>query len=862
MRTRSPRRELGIAILVLFLLALVLPAQAAPARLDPRLVEYLASSPDGQGSFLVFLKDQADLSGAPAIAGRTARVTYVYERLRATAERSQAALRADLASWGVPYRPFFIVNAIRVTGDLALARKLAARPEVARLVADPPFNGLDDPPAGPAGPPAVDGIEWNVNRLHAPEVWALGHTGQGIVVGSVDTGVDWDHPALINQYRPQIPGAPSRHDYNWAEPDGTSTEPYDPNGHGTHTTGTMVGDDGGSNQVGVAPGAQWIACKVDSNGVWQASKYIACWEWMMAPTRLDGSDPQPALAAHVVNNSWSCPESEGCTPDTLLPAAQALYAAGIAIAKSAGNAGPNCGTITNPGQYYELLATAAFNSSDNIASFSSRGPSEYQSETRLKPDIAAPGVAIRSSYTGGGYSTLQGTSMASPHTAGVIALVWSAEPSLVGDLAATYRLLKYTAEPKISDQCPPYVDHPNNVWGWGIITALAAAQPGELRGTVYDEESLAPLPGSTVEVEPIGGGLVRQTTADANAVYSFTLPAGHYVITATHPGYFPTAGAAAVFSGTTATHDIALQPLPPCEPVEQAEFTWAPLTPTLGQQITFTGTATGTLPITYTWSWGDGTFALVPCPLPPATCSITHTYPQPGAYTVVMTATNCTAATASAAHIVTVLGVPRIVLPPLLPPVALDAGQQASISFSVANSGTADLEWSLAEVPEAAWLEVTPAGGTLAPGEASDVLLTYTAPLTPGLYTTTLRAASNDPLSPSVDLLAEMEVEEVEHCIPITNVSFSWLPLLPGVGHPISFSAMAPALPTPPITYTWSFGDGGSGNGEAVTHAFASPGTYTVSLTATNACGQATATSPITVVRRIYLPLVTKGNTR
>ncbi len=293
-------------------------------------------------------------------------------------------------------------------------------------------------------------MEWNIARTNADDVWALGYTGQNIVVGSCDTGVDWTHPALINQYRPWIAGAPTRHDYNWYDASGQYSEPTDPNGHGTHTTGTMVGDDGAGNQIGMAPGAQWIACKADPGGTWKASNYLGCWEWFLAPTKLDGTDPRPDLAPHVINNSWSCPGSEGCDPDTLRDAAKALYAAGIAIAKSGGNSGSACATITNPGQYPELLATAAFASGDTIASFSSRGPVTYEGETRIKPDIAAPGVGIRSSVPGGGYSSLQGTSMAAPHTAGLIALLWSANPALIGDLATTYQIVESSAQPKMS----------------------------------------------------------------------------------------------------------------------------------------------------------------------------------------------------------------------------------------------------------------------------------------------------------------------------------------------------------------------------------------------------------------------------
>jgi len=848
MRKLLTSRGLGGMLTLLLLLTLFPLAQATPVRLDPRLVEYLANAPEGQGSFLVLLREQADLSDAPLLQERVARVTYVYEALRSTAERSQAGLRADLAAWGVPYHAFYIVNAIQVTGDLALARKLAGRPEVARLVPDPAFNGIDDPPDSPPAPPAVDGVEWSVARVHAPEVWALGYTGQGIVVGSVDTGVDHDHPALVNQYRGNLGGGSFDHNYNWYEPDGTSVEPYDPNGHGTHTTGTMVGDDGGTNQVGVAPGAQWIACKVDSNNVWHASKYIACWEWMMAPTDLSGLNPNPALAAHVINNSWSCPPSEGCDPDTLLPAAQSLYAAGIAIAKSGGNAGPGCQSITNPGQYSELLATAAFNSSDVIANFSSRGPSVYQGETRVKPDIAAPGVSVRSSTPGGGYGSSSGTSMASPHTAGVIALLWSAQPALQGNLEVTYQVIKLTAEPRIDAQCPPHVGHPNDVWGWGIIDALAAVQAGELRGTVYDD-AFVPLPGTAVEVTPVGGGLARQTIADTNGIYSFTLAAGDYLITATLSGYLPTTGTVTVVEGMTTVHDIVLEPLPSCEPVQEADFDWIPVTPTVGQVVTFTGVASGTSPITYTWrlevgSWKEGQV-------------VTHTYAQPGFYPVVMTATNCATATATAVHTITVLGIPQIVLPPAIVPVELEPSQQAFYTFTVANAGTSDLAWNLAEVPDASWLQETPVSSTVAPGSSAEVLLTYTAPMTTGVYTTALRIASNDPLRPVVDLRVELDV--VSECIPVEIAAIT--PEISGC----DVTLTAALTGTAPFTYLWEFGDGMTSTQMMPTHTYTQSGVYSGTLAVWN-CGDAEhAVGRFTVEVecvglqfRIYLPLVAK----
>lgn len=595
MNTGRRGRSLGAWTAAIVLLVAALGAAALvpaavravpPERLDPWLANYWQAKP-GDTSFLVVMKVQADLDrlpppsqphsggGTPSRPDRAARGQQVTQALRDVAAASQANLRAELDRRGVAYHPLFIVNAIQVTGDEALARELAMRPDVARVVADPDVTGLDDPPAADTAdgqddataPTAVDFIEWNIVRTNADDVWALGYTGQNIVVGSCDTGVEWDHPALVNQYR----GGPGDHDYNWYDTFHEYSEPTDPNGHGTHTTGTMVGDDGSTNQIGMAPGAQWIACKANSGDVWKASKYLECWEWFLAPTRQDGSDPRPDLAPHVINNSWSCPGSEGCDPDTLRMAAQSLYAAGIAIAKSGGNSGSSCGTITNPGQYPELLATAAFASGDTIAGFSSRGPVTVDGEQRIKPDIAAPGVSIRSAYPGGGYTSLGGTSMAAPHTAGLIALLWSANPALIGDLENTFLIVKSTAEPKLSTQCPPLVPSgvPNNVWGWGIIDALAAVQTrtlpglGTLSGTVTDNSTGTPLEAATLDIVQVDTGLSRQVPTGPAGFYTETLLAVTYNVTATLYGYLPEAATGMnVVSNTVTTLNLALNPAP------------------------------------------------------------------------------------------------------------------------------------------------------------------------------------------------------------------------------------------------------------------------------------------------------------
>ncbi|MFN2226300.1 MAG: S8 family serine peptidase, partial [Anaerolineae bacterium] len=236
----------------------------------------------GEAEVLVVLRRQADLSAAASIAAREPRARYVADTLRAVAGASQRDLRAFLDGRGVDYRPFYVVNAIHLHAGEALIRQLAARPEVDRIVLNPWVRGIPEPGvAGKAADPAtVTGVEENLVRINADDVWALGYTGQGAVVAGQDTGYDWEHPALVAQYR-GWDGAVADHDYNWHDAihedapgtspgnpcDFDSPVPCDDYGHGTHTLGTMVGDDGAGHQIGVAPGARWIGCRNMEQGV-------------------------------------------------------------------------------------------------------------------------------------------------------------------------------------------------------------------------------------------------------------------------------------------------------------------------------------------------------------------------------------------------------------------------------------------------------------------------------------------------------------------------------------------------------------------------------------------------------------------
>ena len=491
MRLLSAPRFAPALILALALLALAPPVEATgTAKIDPWVLDQLVLQPSGESEFLIVLAEQADLSGAAALRTKLAKGSYVVEQLRQTAARTQAPLLDELARAGVVHRPFWIANFVWAKGDAAVLGSIAARPDVARIAANPrvadagPFVG--DAPESSFAPAAV---EWNITHVNAPQVWALGYTGQGAVVAGQDTGYDWSHPALQAKYRGWN-GAVADHDYHWHDAihsgggicGANAAAPCDDNDHGTHTMGTMIGDDGGANQIGMAPGARWIGCRNMDQGNGTPATYAECYQWFVAPTDLNNLNPDPTLAPDVINNSWSCPVEEGCTdPNVLLTVVENVRAAGIVTVHSAGNSGSSCSTISTPSAIYDASFTVgSTTSTDAASSFSSRGPVTVDGSNRMKPDIAAPGSNVRSSFPGGAYGSLSGTSMAGPHVAGLVALLISADPALAGDVDRIEQIIRAGAfHPTAASQVCGGVDtnvFPNNTFGAGRIDALAMIQ--------------------------------------------------------------------------------------------------------------------------------------------------------------------------------------------------------------------------------------------------------------------------------------------------------------------------------------------------------------------------------------------------
>ncbi len=445
-----------------------------------------------EAEFLVILADKADLSGAKEFQAKREKGRYVRDVLMAKAQQSQASLLEWLSARGIEHRSFYIVNAVWVKAKRDVMLEIAARSDVARIEGNPRIRNIDPPKiteeemqaAIESVIAAPQAVEPGVSYIRAPEVWSQGFTGQGIVIGGQDTGVEWNHPALINHYRGWN-GSTADHNYNWHDSihsgggscGPNSPVPCDDNNHGTHTLGTAVGDDGSSNQIGVAPGAKFIACRNMDQGNGTPATYLECFEYFLAPYPVGGTTAQgdPAKAPDITTNSWGCPASEGCSPGTLQSAVEAQRAAGIMPVFAAGNSGSACSTVTDPPSFYDASYTVgAFSSSTGtVASFSSRGPVTADGSNRRKPDISAPGVSVRSAVRGGTYSSLSGTSMATPHVAGAIALLWSARPELRHQIADTENILNDAAVDVSSTACSSN-GVPNNTYGFGRLDIKAA----------------------------------------------------------------------------------------------------------------------------------------------------------------------------------------------------------------------------------------------------------------------------------------------------------------------------------------------------------------------------------------------------
>lgn len=417
---RFSRLLTGLCLLALGAVGLPFAAQAAPApneKIEPRLAAALAGEPPGAVlGVVVRLKDQLDLAHRSSLPADPHRQEALIRALQDHARRRQSPLRAWLKGWQAqgqagPETAFWLFNGLALQASSEMIQRLAARPEVQSVTLD----AIEIQPAG--GLQAPTAAAENLAAIHAPELWALGYAGQGVVIASLDTGVSLNGPGLAARWR----GGGN----SWYDPYGRFSQPADLAGHGTQVMGVMVGGLAGDTAIGVAPQAQWIAARIfDDQGRATASAIHLAYQWLLDP---DG-DPTTPDAPQVVNNSWDF-SAPGCNLEFQLDL-KALRAAGILPVFAAGNYGPQPGTSPSPANYREAFSVGGIDRNDLIDPGSSRGPAQCGEMLETFPSLVAPGLDILTTDLGGFYTVGSGTSLAAPHAAAGLALLLSAFPGL------------------------------------------------------------------------------------------------------------------------------------------------------------------------------------------------------------------------------------------------------------------------------------------------------------------------------------------------------------------------------------------------------------------------------------------------
>ena len=452
-------------ILLLFVMALLSPGLAAAGVVgDHLLIRISEVRPDEPIPVIIHMADRLDPSvfrrAHPSDKGR--RRTAMIVAMRSHANRSQTQLRRFLAREGAGRaKVLWLVNAYAAEVPPGMVERLAELPGVERVILDREIRqsgALADGTAAVTASLITAAAEWNIDRVGAPDLWALGFEGTGMVVATMDSGVDNAHQDLSTRYR----GGSN----SWYDPSGEHATPYDTTGHGTSTMGILVGGEGGGTVIGVAPAAQWIAVKIFNDaGSASFSAIHDGYQWLLDPDGNAGTDDAP----DVINNSWGLADQVDVCILEFQPDIQSLKEAGILVVFSAGNAGSSSSTSLSPANNPEGYAVGAVNVSDVVSFGSSRGPSDC--DGTIFPEVVAPGVDIyTSTLTFGGlfpdsYSLESGTSFAAPHVTGVMALLAQAYPlATVADIESAV----------IDGALDLGTAGPDHDYGNGLINAQAA----------------------------------------------------------------------------------------------------------------------------------------------------------------------------------------------------------------------------------------------------------------------------------------------------------------------------------------------------------------------------------------------------
>jgi serine protease AprX len=501
--------ECGSHVLTLLVLGGLFSAATQAAVIAPDLAaELTVRAPQEELAVIVSLSDKVDRR-LFKLADRSKRNTRLVKALRDKAVATQGVHRIFLQNQGAKrLRELWLINGLAITAKASVIRKLAARPGIESIRLD---STLQAPVTtyGSTAPP-----EWNLSMLHAPELWALGYNGEGVVVANMDTGVDYAHPDLNAQWR----GGGN----SWYDPHGEHAAPHDSNGHGTQTMAIMVGGAAGGTAIGMAPAARWIAVKLYNDaGVASYSDIHLAFQWLLDP---DG-DLGTVDAPDVVNASWGLTGTAGQCITEFSADIDALKTAGIAVAFAAGNDGPAPLTSLSPANNAQGFAAGAIDATQAIASFSSRGVSAC--DGMVYPKLVAPGVNINTADLSFGglpfYTVVSGTSFAAPHAAGAMALLAGAFPSASSTQLET-ALIQSAHDLGVAGE--------DNSFGYGVADVQAAYQLLQEAGGTGSTPVITSMPPTTAtEGSPYNYSVIA-SDADGDVI-SFSLdaaPAGMSIV--------------------------------------------------------------------------------------------------------------------------------------------------------------------------------------------------------------------------------------------------------------------------------------------------------------------------------------------
>lgn len=815
---------------------------------------------DNHTDFVVQFTDQAELSNAATMNWQE-RGYWVYHTLLETAQNSQRTAISRLEQLSIRYYSSYSGNRLFVWGaDMNILSWLAALPEVHSIsvphtsfLSQVYLSGEISFPGSALSILAANfrhtvreavpqELTWAVIDTKADLFWStFGLQGEGIVVANLDTGVQYDHPALFQAYKCKSdPGNPDC----WFDPENhCGGIPCDPNGHGTATMGTIVGDNDPSlpYQVGVAPGAQWITCMACSNSGCSDYGLTACADWIIAP------DGDPNNRPHVVSNSWG---SIGCD-GWFLPYINAWQAAGIVTTFAPGGEGSGCGTLGSPGDYQEVFASTAHDSSRQISPFAGLGPSCYGDDPFTKPNISAPGVDVIVPIPTDDWVSFSGSSVSNSYGAGSMVLLLSCSPDLIGlpyDLMAA---LQNAADTPPAGYCGGPPDGEGNyTYGYGYVNLLAAGlqncdETGYLEGQVTDAATSEPLAGASVIAEPVPGYLNGYT--DPNGYYTMTLVVGNYTVTASMSGYYSQTLTATILISETTILDFALEIIPP-------EINVVPETISV---TLFSGEST--IELVTVSNWGSSTLTYTVTN--PDSATWLSFSPQggemePGENQIVNVSLD-SAELSAAIYTTTLVFSSNDPITPLISlPVTLTVLPVGLLEGYVSDAASGDALEGAMVTAEQAGINIQ---------SITDPTGYYSMTLPPGDYQVTAEMAGHYSLTLSATVVAnettllDFALESFPPvCEPISGLNYQWSPDDPAPYEVITFTANVTGGTL--IDFFWDFGDGITATGVIATHTF-SPGSYNVTLRGTNACSQEEISYTLIIETQtwwLYLPLVSK----